>query len=103
MTHAFPSCLYARRRRLVTDELTSLVDAVLAGDLVADRATAQRLVTTLGAAQDLAERHLIDNRGRCAICWRSARRWWQPRRRNRTCTVYETFGESLDQMSSVEG
>lgn len=57
-----------------TRELTMLLDAVLAGDLVKDRAAVERrVVRSLGALAWLQRRHRIDGHGRCPIC-RSARR-----------------------------
>ncbi|PZS33642.1 MAG: hypothetical protein DLM59_06280 [Pseudonocardiales bacterium] len=90
MSHAFPACVFANQQRLVTDELASLIDTIQAGDVIPDRA----LVAVLGAAQALSDRHRIDGRGLCAICWQTTPRWW-PRRRQRVCTVYETLGAFL--------
>lgn len=79
-----PAALQAVRRRLLTEELTYLLDIVLSGDAVPDRDTAERLVRLLGASLTLHEQHAVDKHGRCEGC-RSGRRRW----RNRECSVQE--------------
>jgi hypothetical protein len=67
-------------------ELAELLDTVLAGEMVTDRDMAERLVRSVGALVHLRQRHRLDTRGRCAVCW--SRRWrcpWPPKRS--ICTV----------------
>lgn len=67
-------------------ELTELLDTVLAGDVVADRDVAERLVRSIGALVHLHRRHLLDTHSHCAVCW--PRPWWCPWPPKRsTCTV----------------
>lgn len=61
--------------RVFHDELSDLLDTVLAGEVVADRAIAERLVRALGTIVHLHERHPIDARCRCQVCWAIPRRW----------------------------
>lgn len=83
--------VHATRYRVFGDELSDVLDLVLAGDAVADRAIAERLVRAMGALLRLQERHGIDARGRCAVCWTSPRRWWRPWPTRSICTVYEAL------------
>lgn len=83
--------VHATRYRVFNDELSDLLDTVLAGETIADRATAERLVRSLGAIAYLHERHPIDARGRCAACWTVPRRWWRPWPRRSTCSVYSAL------------
>ncbi|MGH3600682.1 MAG: hypothetical protein ACRDQH_10450 [Pseudonocardiaceae bacterium] len=67
-------------------ELSELLDTVLAGDVVADRDVAERLVRSIGALVHLHQRHQLDAHGHCAVCW--PRSWWRPWPPKRsTCTV----------------
>ncbi len=102
MTHAFPACVFASRQRLVHDTFGELLDTVLAGRTFTDRATEERLVAALAAAQRVSELHTIDSRGRCTICWRGAYGWWPARLSHRTCTVYDTFGAYLSRPSALD-
>lgn len=89
-----PATLYAAYGR----ELAELLNAVLAGDLVTDRATVERqVVPSLGALVSLHQRHRVDERGRCSICWQLPRAWWWPWPRRSTCTVYAALGFPLRQ------
>lgn len=72
------------RYRRPHEELSRLVETVLAGEVVRDRPTAERLVRFLGAVTSLHERHVIDQSGRCTMCW-SPPRWLQPWPRRRVC------------------
>lgn len=74
-----------------------MLDLVLAGDVVADRAMAERLVRAMGALLRLQEQHGIDHRGRCAVCWTVPRRWWRPWLKRSTCTVHEALNFFLRQ------
>ncbi len=89
--------VHATRYRVFHDELSELLDTVLGGEMIADRATAERLVRSLGAAVYLYERHPIDARGRCAVCWAVPRRWWRPWPRRSTCSVYSALSLFLRQ------
>lgn len=83
------SCsVHATRYRMFSDELSDLLDIVLTGEIIDDRATAERVVRALGAVVYLHERHPIDARGRCAACWTVPRRRWRPWPRRSTYTVY---------------
>ncbi len=61
-------------------ELVELLDTVLAGEVVADRDVAERLVRSIGALVHLHQRHRLDTHGRCTVCW--PRRWWFHGHRN---------------------
>lgn len=79
--------------RVFHDELSDLLDFVLAGDVVADRAVAERLVRVLGAIVTVHEQHPIDAQGKCPRCWAMPRRWWGwwPWPKRSTCSVYEAL------------
>lgn len=89
--------VHTTRYRLFNEELSGLLDTVLAGEVVSDRATAERLVRFLGAVAYLHERHPLDARGRCAVCWTIPRRWWWPWLRRSTCSVYSALSFFLRQ------
>jgi len=74
--------------RVFDEELSELLDIVLTGEVISDRATAERLVRVVGALANLHSRHPIDARGRCALCWSIPRRWWRPWPLRSTCTVH---------------
>lgn len=76
-------------------ELTHLLDVVLAGDVIEDRETAERLVRTLGALVHLHGKHPIDAHGRCTSCRPPGVRWWPWRRA--VCTVHTTLSYFLRQ------
>jgi hypothetical protein len=82
-----PTTLHATYGR----ELTELLEQVLTGDLVADRAAAERLVRSLGALVWLQQRHRVDEHGRCLMCWPLPRTWWWPWPKRTTCTVYSAL------------
>lgn len=88
-----------------TRELTWLLDEIVAGDLpavVLDRATAERwLVRLIGVLMLLQERHRVDGRGRCVICWAVPRTWWWPWLRRSTCTVHTALSLYLRQPEFV--
>jgi len=83
------------RYRLLDEELSSLLEVVLAGEVVGDRAVAERLVRFLGAAISLNERHVVDRYGRCGRC--VARHRWRPWRRAHLCSVYSALVFCLTQ------
>lgn len=87
---------HATRYRLLDEELSSLLEIVLAGEVVGDRAIAERLVRFLGAATSLHRRHEVDRHGRCVRC-AAPRRWWWSWRRPRSCSVYSALGFCLTQ------
>jgi hypothetical protein len=76
--------LYQAYRR----ELSELLDLLLAGEVVSDRATAERLVRVVGVLLRVHERHRINARGRCAVCWPIPRTWWRPWPKRSLCTVH---------------
>jgi hypothetical protein len=78
-------------------QLTELLEAVLAGELMPDRAVVERQVVRLiGALSQLQQLHRIDNHGRCSICWTSPRTRW-PWRKPAICTVFAALGFYLSQ------
>ena len=83
--------VHTTRYRRFHDELSDLLDIVLAGAIVTDRAVAERLVRWLGVNLRLLDQHLVDldEHGCCGVCWAIPRHWWRrlwPQRS--TCTVY---------------
>jgi hypothetical protein len=87
-----PTTLYKAYGR----ELTELLEQVLAGDLVADRAAGERLVRSLGALVRLQERHRVDEHGRCSTCRSAPRAWW-PWPKRVPCTVHSALSFYLRQ------
>lgn len=79
------------------EELSELLDTLLAGEVVTDRATAERLVRSVGALVRLQQRHRLDDHGRCALCWPVPRHWWRPWPKRSTCTVHTALGFYLRQ------
>jgi hypothetical protein len=77
-------------------ELAELLELMLAGDLVTDRATAERLVRWLGALVRLQQLHCVDRHGRCLIC-RAIPRWWWPWPKHVSCTVHSALSFYLRQ------
>jgi len=69
-------------------ELAELLDLLLAGEVVSDRATAEQLVRVVSVLLRLHDRHRIDPRGQCAICWPIPRTWWRPWPKRSICTVH---------------
>jgi len=88
--------VHATLHRVFGAELSELLDTVLAGE-VADRATAERLVRSVGALVYLHERHPIDAQGRCGQCWRAPRRWRRPWPKRSTCSVHTALSLFLRQ------
>lgn len=83
-------------------ELAELLDAVLAGDLVSDRAAVERqVVRSVGALVQLQQRHRVDERGRCSTCRSVPRKWWRPWLKRTTCTVYSALNFYLRQPDRV--
>ncbi|HET9253594.1 MAG TPA: hypothetical protein VFO16_00140 [Pseudonocardiaceae bacterium] len=89
------SAFHPTRYRLLDEELSSLLDAVLVGGVVQDPAVADRLARFLSAATSLHRRHVIDRHGRCVRC--AAQRPWWLWRRPRSCSVYSTLVFCLTQ------
>lgn len=87
--------VHATLHRVFAAELSELLDTVLAGE-VADRATAERLVRSVGALVHLHERHPIDKHGRCGRCWTPPRRWC-PWPKRSTCSVHAALSLFLRQ------
>jgi hypothetical protein len=88
-----PAALYEVYGR----ELSELLDLLLAGEVVADRAVTERLVRSVGALAYLHERHRLDRYGRCPICWSVPRTWWRRWPKRSTCTVHTALGFYLRQ------
>jgi hypothetical protein len=93
--------VHATRYRMFHDELSDLLDRVLTGEIIDDRATAERVVRSLGVVVDLHERHRIDENGWCGVCWAVPRRWWRPWPRRSTCTVYSALDFFLRQRTEA--
>lgn len=91
MTAFHPTCC-----RFLDQELSSLLEIVLAGEVIADRAIAERLVRFLGATISLREQHEVDRYGRCGRC-AARRRLYQPWRRSHSCSVHSTLVFCLTQ------
>ncbi len=87
--------VHATLYKVFDGELSELLDTVLAGEVVADRATAERLIRTVGALVRLHGQHPIDAHGRCFSC-RLPRRWW-PWRRRSVCSVHVALSFFLRQ------
>jgi hypothetical protein len=77
-------------------ELTELLEQVLAGDLITDRAASERLVRSLGALVCLQERHRVDKHRRCSTCRSVPRAWW-PWPKRVPCTVHSALSFYLRQ------
>lgn len=84
------TAFHPTRYRMIDDELSDLLEIVLAGELIGDRAIAERIIRFLGAMISLHERHEVDRYGRCGRC-ATQRRWWCPWRRPNSCTVYSAL------------
>lgn len=79
-------------------ELDALLELVLAGDLVSDRAVVERrVVRAVGALVWLQQRHRVDDRGQCSICWTRPHAWWWPWPRRSFCTVQTALSFCLHQ------
>jgi hypothetical protein len=79
-------------------ELSELLDLVLAGDVVSDQATVERrLVRSIGALVWLHQWHQVDEQGRCSVCWPLPRTWWRPWPRRSICTVHSALDFHLRQ------
>ena len=89
--------VHVTRYRMFYDELSDVLDLVLTGEIIDDRATAERVVRALGVIVYLHEGHCIDPRGQCLICWTVPRRWWRPWLRRSTCSVYSALNFFLRQ------
>jgi hypothetical protein len=85
--------LYASYSR----ELHGLLDVLLAGEVVTDRGTAERLVRMVGALQRLHDQHRLDDRGRCTVCRPVPRTWWRPWPKRFLCTVQSALDFDLRQ------
>lgn len=82
--------VHATLHQVFDRELSELLDTVLAGEVVTDRDTAERLVRAVGALVRLHGQHPVDSHGRCCSC-RPPRRWW-PWRRRSVCLVHVALG-----------
>jgi hypothetical protein len=89
------TAFHPTRYRLLDEELSSLLEAALVGEVIQDRAVAERLARFLGAATSLHRRHEVDRHGRCVRC-AAPRPWWLWRR-PRSCSVYSTLVFCLTQ------
>ena len=77
-------------------ELAELLEVLLTGEVVSDRATAERLIRSNGALQRLLDQHRPDKQGRCVICRQPPTHWW-PWPKRTTCTVYSALSFFLRQ------
>ena len=68
--------------------LSELLDQLLTGNAVSERATAERLVNSVGALLRLHDQHRLDQHGRCAICWPIPPTWWRPWPKRSICSVH---------------
>lgn len=93
MSPSVHATLYASYGR----ELHELLDLLLTGEVVTDRATAERLVRSVGALQRLHDQHRLDDRGRCTVCWPMPRTWWRPWPKQSLCTVHSALDFYLRQ------
>ncbi|MGH3974242.1 MAG: hypothetical protein ACRDS9_13090 [Pseudonocardiaceae bacterium] len=74
------------------EELTELLDLLLASTAVTDWAEVERrLVRSVAALIRLHDLHRLDERGRCSVCWPVSRHWWRPWPKRSTCTVHSTL------------
>jgi hypothetical protein len=73
-------------------ELAELLDLLLAGEVVTDRTTAERLIRTVGALLRLHGWHQPDNHGHCGLCWTPPRHPWRPWPTRSACTVHNALG-----------
>jgi len=80
--------------RVFERELSELLDTVLAGEVVADRDTAERIIRTIGALVHLHAQHPVDAHGWCSSCRPPRMRW--PRRRS-ACSVHAALSFFLRQ------
>lgn len=98
---SLPSPSPVALQKMYGRELAELLDKILAGEVpavVVDQATAERwLLRLAGALMRLQQRHRVDHRGRCSICWPVPRAWWRPWLRRATCTVHTALGFYLGQ------
>lgn len=85
--------------RVYEQELTALLETVLAGIEVSDRAVAERLVRALGAILRVHQRHIVNGDAQCGICWSSDGRWWRPWPRRTVCSVHAVLSFFLSQPS----
>ena len=82
--------VHPRHTRIAADtvvvdrELRVLMDAVLPGEVIPDRALAEAVVRILGVVAQLHDEHGPDEQGRCRTC----PRW-------RRCRVQATLSEHL--------
>ena len=81
-------------------ELAELLDLLLAGEVVSDRAVAERLVRVVGALLRLHDRHRLDRHGQCVVCWPIPRTWWRPWPKQSICTVHVALSFFLPQQPS---
>lgn len=79
--------VHATLYKVFDGELSALLDTVLAGEVVVDRDTAERLIRTIGALLHLHTQHPVDSHGRCCSC-RPLRMWRWPWRRRAACSVH---------------
>ena len=80
--------------------LLELLDLLLTGEVISDRATVEHLVRSVGALLRLQDRHRLDERGRCAICWPIPPTWWRPWPKRSICTVHAALSFFLQQQPS---
>lgn len=92
--------VHATRYKAYGRELSELLNLLLVGEVVSDRAVAERLVRVVGALLRVHDRHRLDPRGRCAVCWPIPRTWWRPWPKRSLCTVHAVLSFFLPQQPS---
>jgi hypothetical protein len=83
--------------RVYEQELKSLLETVLAGIEVSDRAIAERLVRVLGATLRVHQKHLVNGDAQCGICRSTRDGWWRLWPRRTVCSVHAALSFFLRQ------
>lgn len=78
-------------------ELADLLEVLLTGEVVSDRATVERLIRSNGALQRLLDQHRHDKQDHCVICRLPSQHWWWPWSKRTPCTVYSALSFFLRQ------
>lgn len=90
---------YVKHHEAYGQELSELLDALLASKAVTDWAAVERrLVQSVAALIRLHDLHRLDECGRCSICWPVPRRWWRPWPKRSMCTVHTALSFHLRQL-----
>lgn len=93
---------YVKHHEAYGQELSEVLDLLLASKAVTDWAAVERrLVRSVAALVSLHDLHRLDERGRCSVCWTVPRRWWRPWPTRSTCTVHTALGFHLRPTQAV--